>query len=56
MKALPEWFKCCPTSSEAEALRLREVIFWVGEIGLSMLQIELYYKLVVDVIMGKFNN
>jgi len=56
VKALTKWFGCYPSPLEAEALGLREAISWLGELGLSMVQIELDCKLVVEDIMDKSNN
>jgi len=46
-KALTKWFDYYPTPLEAEALGLREAIVCLGELGLSMVPIELDCKLVV---------
>ena len=48
VKALTKWFECYPSPLE--------VISWLGELGLSMVQIELDCKLVVEGIMDKSNN
>jgi len=56
VKALTKRFEYFPTPLEAEALGLREGITWLGELGLSMVQIEPDYKLVVEAIMDTSNN
>jgi ribonuclease HI len=56
VKALTKWFECYPSPLEAEALGLRGAISWLGELGLSVVQIELDCKLVVEGIMDKSNN
>lgn len=40
VKSLTKRFEYFPTPLEAEALGLREGITWLGELGLSMMQIE----------------
>jgi len=56
IKASTKWYDGVPPPSEAEAMGLREAILWLGQLGLSKVQIELDGKLVVDNILNRTNN
>jgi len=56
IKALSKWYDSIPTPLEAEALSLRDAIYWLGQLDLSKVHIELDCKLVVDSIVDRSIN
>jgi len=56
IKPATNWYEGNPLAQEAEAMGLRDVFLWLGQLGLSNVHIELDCKLVVDNICNKNNN
>ena len=52
---MAKWYEF-PSPLEAEAFGFKEAILWLGELGLSKVQIELDYKLLVEEIVDKTKN
>jgi len=48
LKALTKWYECSPPPLQAEAFGLKEGIFWLGELGLSKVQIEIVVECIID--------
>ena len=56
IKASKKWHDGVPPPSQAEAMGLRDAILWLGQLGLSKVQIELDSKLVVESILDRTNS
>jgi ribonuclease HI len=56
IKASIKWYDGVPPPSEAEAMGLKDAILWLGQLGLSKVQIELDCKLVVESILDRTNS
>jgi hypothetical protein len=56
LKAVTCWHEGSSPPQEAEAIGLRDAIFWLGRLGLSKVFIELDCKLVIDSIVDRKTN